>query len=148
MRSAHLTMLACSAAFCALLASACASSNNTATTTPNSTNSNLNTAIASAVARSPNVISQVEIEGSGVSNALQAVQRLRPNFLVVRGNISKRGNDVGVVVYANNSRLGGTSTLNDIPVHEVKRIEFLDASEATQRFGTGNTHGAILVTRK
>jgi hypothetical protein len=148
MRSAPLAMIACGAVFSAGLASACASSNNNATTTPNSTNSSLNTAIANAAVRSPNVISQVELDGTGVSNALQAVQRLRPNFLVVRGNISKRGNDVGVVVYSNNSRVGGTSALGDIPLSEVRRIEFLDASEATQRFGTGNTHGAILVTRK
>jgi len=136
MRRTQFINLTC-AAITALSVGACASTNNGAP--PDK---------AVRTSQSPNVITQAEIEASGTSNALQAVQQLRPNFLVVRGNTSRSSGDVGVVVYANGTRLGGTSTLSQISAQDVRRIEYLGASEATQRFGTGHTHGAILVTRK
>jgi TonB-dependent receptor-like protein len=136
MRRIQFIYLTC-AAFTALSVGACASTNNGAP--PEN---------AVPASHSPNVITQAEIESTGTSNALQAVQRLRPNFLVTRGNTSRNSADIGVVVYANGTRLGGASTLSQISVQDVSRIEYLNASEATQRFGTGHTHGAILVTRK
>ena len=101
-----------------------------------------------AARRGGSVITQVELQESSASNALDAVQRLRPNFLASRGQSTINGNDQGVVVYANGQRLGGTDSLRDIPIGDVKQIEYLNSADATQRFGTGHGHGAILVTRK
>jgi hypothetical protein len=38
--------------------------------------------------------------------------------------------------------------LEQIVASDVKQIEWLSASDATQRFGTGHPHGAILITRR
>jgi hypothetical protein len=103
---------------------------------------------ATTVRHSGNVITQEEIETSGTANALEAVKRLRANFLVVRGAMSRSKSDIGVVVYANGAKLGSTSTLSSISTQEIRQIEYISASDATQRFGTGHSHGAILVTRK
>ncbi len=98
--------------------------------------------------RSPNVITAYEIETSGTSTALQAVQRLRPNFLVLHGAANRKTGDQGIIVYLNGSKLGDTSALSSIAAGEVKTIEYLTPNDATQRYGAGHTHGAIIVTRK
>ena len=99
--------------------------------------------------RSGNLITQAEIEKSGATTALQAVRLLRPQMLRSMGAASATpGSDPGVVVYANGMKLGGIETLDGIGAPDVKSIQYLSASDATQRFGTGHPHGAILVTRK
>ena len=95
----------------------------------------------------PNVITAEDLAKVDVSDALQAIQRLRPQFLQTRGTTSFQ-NPSEVVVYVDGSRLGNTSTLRDIPANEVKEIRYLSATEATQRYGTGHASGAIVVTRK
>jgi hypothetical protein len=94
------------------------------------------------------VITQSELEGSGSQDALDAIRRLRPNFLTTRGAVTVTGSDPGIVVYANGIRLGGTGALSGINVQDIKQIQFLSAGDATQAFGTGHPHGAIVVTRK
>jgi hypothetical protein len=100
------------------------------------------------------VITQSELEASATQTAYDAIARLRPNFLAVRGTGSANTADAGVAVYLNDVRVGGTATastadaLKDIYVVDIRSIQYLSASEATQRFGTGNIHGAILITRK
>jgi hypothetical protein len=94
------------------------------------------------------VITQEELEASMATNALEAIQRLRPNFLSTRGPGTINAVDEGIIVYANGIRLGGTDTLRDLPVVEIKEIRYMSAADATQRFGTGHSHGAILITRK
>jgi outer membrane cobalamin receptor len=85
-----------------------------------------------------------------VQNALQAVQRLRPNFLQTHGGMSSSMTlgPQDVVVYVDNTRMGGPSALSQIPITEVKEIQYLNGPDATQRFGTGHGSGAIIVTRR
>jgi outer membrane cobalamin receptor len=97
---------------------------------------------------STNVITQAEIERTAATTVLEVIERLRPNYLQTRGAISMTQKDVGVVVYADGTLLGDVSALSRISAADVKRIEYLSASEATQRYGTGHVHGAILITRK
>ena len=97
---------------------------------------------------SGSVITQEELAGTSAQNALDAIMRLRPNFLASRGATTINASDHGIVVYSNGQRLGGSETLRDIPLQEIKRIEYLNSSDATQRFGTGHSHGAILITRR
>ena len=91
-----------------------------------------------------------ELANIDVQNALQAVQRLRPNFLQNRGgaasSLSQGPQDV--VVYVDQTRMGGPSTLAQIPITDVKEIQWLSGTDATQRFGTGHGSGAIIVIRK
>ena len=95
-------------------------------------------------------ITAEELATIDVQNALQAVQRLRPNFLQTRGAASSSitQGPQEIVVYVDQTRMGGPGTLAQIPIAEVKEIQYLSATDATQRFGTGHGAGAIIVTRK
>lgn len=102
---------------------------------------------------SQNVITADELATVDVSDAYQAIQRLRPQFLTNSRGPTQLGSrsgttDSGIQVYLNEQRLGDLSSLSQIPKNDIQEIRFLSASEASSRFGTGNTFGAIVVTRK
>ena len=91
-----------------------------------------------------------ELATIDAQNALQAVQRLRPNFLQNRGGAasSLTQGPQDVVVYVDQTKMGGPNTLAQIPITDVKEIQWLSGTDATQRFGTGHGSGAIIVIRK
>ena len=95
-------------------------------------------------------ITQEELATIDVQNALQAVQRLRPSFLQNRGGASSSitQGPQDVVVYVDQTRMGGPSTLAQIPITDVKEIQHLSGTDATQRYGTGHGSGVIIVIRK
>ena len=99
---------------------------------------------------SPDRITQDELATIDVQNALQAVQRLRPSFLQNRGGASSSitQGPQDVVVYVDQTRMGGPQTLAQIPITDVKEIQHLSGTDATQRYGTGHGSGAIIVIRK
>ena len=99
---------------------------------------------------SRDVITAEELATIDAQTALQAIQRLRPNFLQTRGGASMSINSgpVDIVVYVDQTRMGGPSSLSQIPVTEIREIRYLNATDATQRYGTGHGAGAIIVTRK
>jgi hypothetical protein len=45
-------------------------------------------------------------------------------------------------------RLGEPASMVNIPASRVKEIRFMNARDATTRFGTGHSSGVILVTTK
>lgn len=95
-------------------------------------------------------ITAEELATIDVQNALQAIQRLRPNFLQNRGGASASitQGPQDVVVYVDQTRMGGPSTLAQIPITDVKEIQHLSGTDATQRYGTGHGSGVIIVIRK
>ncbi len=104
------------------------------------------------VRHSPNVITAEELATVDVANAYQAVQRLRPQFLTASRGPTERGGaagatDGGIQVYLDDTHAGDVRALTQIPVSGIKEIRFLTAIEATQRYGTGNSAGAIVVSR-
>jgi hypothetical protein len=105
---------------------------------------------ASAHRGSSDRITADELATIDVQNALQAVQRLRPSFLQNRGGASSSitQGPQDVVVYVDQTRMGGPSTLAQIPITDVKEIQHLSGTDATQRYGTGHGSGAIIVIRK
>ena len=121
-----------------LALTACASSPNASSTSTT----------PSRVRGGRDVITADELASIDVQNALQAVQRLRPNFLRPQGPMSITQGQQSVVVYVDNARMGGPEALEQIPITDVKEIRYLNATDATQRYGTGHTAGAIVVTRK
>jgi hypothetical protein len=50
--------------------------------------------------------------------------------------------------YLNSSPLGDVNTLRSVQAASVKEVQFLNAADATTRFGTGHDSGVILVTSK
>lgn len=102
-----------------------------------------------------NLIVQSEITASNTATAQELIQRLRPTWLRSRGMSSARptnsaGESTGTlpVVYLDSSILGEISTLANVPTSNIAQIQYLSANEATQRFGTGHTGGAIIIITK
>ena len=87
-----------------------------------------------------NRISREEImeRGDNASTAMEVVRRLRPGWLLARG--------ADPVVYVDNVRRpGGVDALFNVPVGQIRLLEFIGAADATTRWGTGHTGGVIQV---
>jgi hypothetical protein len=54
-------------------------------------------------------------------------------------------NNNPVIVYVNEARVGGLERLRDYAPRDLSEVRYLDATQATQRFGTGHRSGAIMV---
>ncbi len=99
---------------------------------------------------SRNLIVAEEFVGGDFSNLRDAVRRLRPTwFRQSRGRVDPGdvGAPHGLAVYLDNVR-ADLSRLESVPVELVKEVRYLDPSEATFRWGTGHTDGAIEVIMK
>ena len=77
---------------------------------------------------------------------MQVLRQLRPHFLAGTGALTT-GNS-GVVVYQDDSRIGGANALNEILMREVVEIRYLSASEASGRYGPGHEGGVIAIKRR
>ncbi len=99
---------------------------------------------------SRNVITADEIAHVNATTAFEAIQRLQPAMLTKhRGPSSIHLEDQSqIVVYVDGTRFGGIESLNLIQATSILEIRFLSASEATFRFGTGNSAGAIVITSR
>lgn len=96
----------------------------------------------------PNLITRAEIGQAGVSSAYDLIRKLRPLWLIKRGEGSFF-HQSDVVVYVDGTKMtgGGTlrETLGQITSANIDNLQFLDARQATLRFGSGHVHGAILI---
>ncbi len=90
----------------------------------------------------PDVITAQEVADAHVQTAYDAVSQLRPGFLASQGGTT-RSHPVQVIV--DEMPQGGVSVLRSINSSEILEIRRLSASEATQKWGTGYTGGAIAV---
>ena len=96
-----------------------------------------------------NLITADEIAKSNASNAYEAVERLRPAFLRTRGSQSLQNQEPPTpMIYIDGMRYGPLQTLSSIPAIGIVSIQYLNAIDATQRFGFGNEGGAIVITTK
>jgi hypothetical protein len=96
-----------------------------------------------------NVILAEEIVQVENATALDVVQRLRPHFLQRRGptSITQQDNTYPVI-YIDGLRRGDVNELRQIPASTIARIEYISASDATTRWGTGHTAGVIAVSTR
>jgi len=85
-----------------------------------------------------------EILEAKQTNVYDLIRAHRPLWLHTRGAARSAGADV--MVYLDGSRLGGSGELRDIPTAIVTGIQFMDAREATTRWGANHGNGAILVS--
>jgi len=94
------------------------------------------------------LITRAELDNAQAPDLHQAIQRLRPNWLHSRGPVSLQSPDAGnVLVYLDDTRLGGIEALSNLQPAEVLEIRRLSAADATSRWGVGHAGGAILVRR-
>lgn len=91
-----------------------------------------------------NVIAEAEIDELRRLNALEIVQRLRPQWLQTRGIDSFQQSNA-VIAYLDGGRYGLAAALRNVRANDVLEIRYLDSRQATMRFGVGHPSGAILV---
>lgn len=98
--------------------------------------------------RRRDVISREEIAESGATNLFEVVQRLRPAWLRGGSASNLRGGGTGVVVYQNNTPLGGPEALRQLTPGYAASLRYLDGSEASNTLpglGSRTVAGAIVV---
>lgn len=103
--------------------------------------------------RNPDIIDVAEItsRASEASNALQIVQKLRPQMLTGRGVSSPTdptGETARPKVYVDNVSYGDLAALSNLSANQVLEIRFVNSRDATTRWGTGHMGGVILVTTR
>ena len=97
-------------------------------------------------ARDPKVITREEILASHATNAYDAVNMLRPNFLQFHGQTTITGSDTGYPkVYLNHILYGDLTSLRSLDAIGILEIHYYNGTEAQSRFGLGNVAGAIEV---
>lgn len=97
----------------------------------------------------PNRISTAEIEEAqryGLNNAYDLIQRARPRWLQIRTERSLRL-ETTILVYQNESRIGGIEVLRELPLVGISSMRYLDAAQAGLLPGAGSAHveGAIVI---
>jgi hypothetical protein len=96
-----------------------------------------------------NVITREELAATQARTVYDAIRQLRPSFLQPHRTSATSGSAILPAVYIDGTPLGeGLGVLRQMRPDDVLEIRFLSAADATQRFGTGNAGGAILVQTK
>jgi hypothetical protein len=97
-----------------------------------------------AGARSSDVITRAEIEGSASDSAYEAVERLRRDWLVSRGPTSATDpTPVLPKVFVDGLERGELQALYAISANVIEEIRFIGSSEATLLHGQGYLGGII-----
>jgi hypothetical protein len=121
------------------------------------------------------LITEAELEKVQADNLYDAINKLRPDFLRGRGenasfvqqSVPKSSKEPAssapasssagsasltatnpVMVYKDNVRMSGVEELRQLQPATIREIRFLPGPEASIRFGTNNSSGAILITSK
>jgi hypothetical protein len=149
---------------------ACASSgggSSSATTSASTSSASTASSSQAKVKTNPDVITLAEIEAGSYRDAYDIVQRLRPTWFTkaksssaqsmggiqVAGGAGVQSGSTGsgLIVYLDNTRMGGTEALKDIPATAIKALRYMDAATATARLpGLGSTiiSGAIVASAR
>jgi hypothetical protein len=83
----------------------------------------------------PNYITGAELQSVTAVSTLDAVQKLRPEFLRSSARTATPGEPPRPSLYVNWTYYGDVALLSAIPIAEVRNIAFLHPSEARLRFG-------------
>lgn len=105
---------------------------------------------ARKIKRSPDLITREEIQAFApdAQTAYDVVKRLRSLWLQQRGASSMTQVSHPVQVYVNGVLRGGPRALEEILASEVRELQHLRPSDASQRYGVDHENGAILVKLK
>ena len=130
-----------------LFASACASGGGSTSTTAE-TNTGTATTAKRKGGSSRSVITAEELARANALTVYEAVERLRPQFLQTHGAVSMQDMTADILVYMDDVRVGGIDVLRRIEPGQVQEIRYVNAKDATTRYGTGHGGGVIEVTSK
>ena len=101
-------------------------------------------------ARNPDVITAEELAAPEIAagDALAAIQRLRPRFLMVQGQKSSSNTSAGSVkISIDGAPLLAIDNLHNVQASSIKEIRYLSSSDASQRFGTAANAGAVILIK-
>src|SRR5438552_432505 len=99
-----------------------------------------------APTRSSDVVTLEELSRVATASTLfEALHALRPAWFRRNPTTLRPQSEGDVVVYVDQSRLGGPEALRTLQVNAAVAIRHYSASEAEARFGPGHLHGAIQV---
>ncbi|MGI9045162.1 MAG: hypothetical protein ACR2GK_13715 [Gemmatimonadaceae bacterium] len=101
--------------------------------------------------RNRNVITfdEISMSRSVSTSAFDLIQRLRPEYLRSRGTSSLSNiTPVTAVVYVDEVRYGQLESLRSLSADQIREVHYINASDATTRFGTDHVGGAILITTR
>lgn len=87
---------------------------------------------------------EIRRRGNVDPSAFELIKRMRPNWLVPRGQNDFSGENTAYpVVYLDGMRHGNVSVLRHITPSNIQRMEFIGTADATTRWGTGHRSGVI-----
>ena len=92
-------------------------------------------------------LTREEMQSINAANLYEAVQRLRPRWLEVRGERSFNM-PVEIVVFENNTLLGGPEALRDLTPSSIDRLRYVDgprASATLPGLASRAVQGAIVI---
>ncbi len=93
-----------------------------------------------------NTLTQEELAEQSTQTLYQAIQRLRPQWLQARSAIITAAGPPDLPqVYVDGAPGGDVEALRNILATEVLEVTYMEAIDATTRFGINHTGGAILV---
>jgi hypothetical protein len=99
-----------------------------------------------------NLITAEDIANSSAAmaqSAYEVVQRLQPQWLTSRGNVSITDASATVAsVYLNGVQVGDVEYLRNLLPSDIEQLRYFPAGEASARFGMGHQRGVIEVTLK
>lgn len=99
------------------------------------------------VRRDPNLITRAELADVTQQNVFDAVRRLRPAWLRIRGRGSVSIDQESTIpVYIDGFLRGSTRLLGRLRPSVVQEIRHLDPNDAVVRYGSSHRDGAIMVT--
>lgn len=101
--------------------------------------------VAAAPATDPRYITLDEIQHSGEATAYDVVESLRPMWFHKRGPQSFLF-ETDILVYNGDAQLGDRNVLREIAASSVASLRFLDAKDATFRYGASHPNGVIVVS--
>jgi len=94
-----------------------------------------------------NLLTEQQLREHHFVTAYEAVAALRSSWLETRGPDSFTAPSQ-VLVYLDESRLGGVETLRTLPMTNVLSIRYIDGIAASARWGLDHGQGVILVSTR
>jgi hypothetical protein len=94
-----------------------------------------------------NLITRYTIAEYGISNAYDAVDRLKSHWLRTKG-IDSFTSPTQIQVYMDNTRLGGIATLRTISSVDIAYIRYIPPQDAAARWGFDHGQGVIFVSTR
>ncbi len=97
---------------------------------------------------SSNHLAAADFDDYANQDILTVIQRMRPNWVHPRGGGTVQGQAMVQVVVDGMVQNGGAEVLRNIRASSVDEVSFMNASDATTRYGTNMVGGVIEVKTK